>query len=154
VLTLLLGEQDAELLKNITKQDICSFFLARIIPSSPTRSKLSVHLHSQKAQPRISAAAADAFEALLGRPTISSVWKEENANREPVISEFVAYWKAQDIEPDILAAIPELVEKYPCAALKEGVTQIEDVGAFKKSLEISEEAQPLVEWEDSPLSKY
>jgi insulysin len=154
-----IGDNDARVLEKVTKDDIISLFLSRVHPSSSTRSKLSVHLRSQKPPPpRMSAAAVEAFEALLKRPELAGRWKEELAGDEtPIVDDFRKYWESQDIEPEILAAIPDLVVKYPMerqAARMEGVTYIEDVEAFKKSLEISEESRPLVEWGDLPMSKY
>jgi insulysin len=113
---------------------------------------------SQKPRPpKMSAAAVEAFEQLLGRPELNGSWKEElEGGGTPLATEFAKYWKDQAIEPEVLAAIPHLVMKYPIereVVPKEGVKHIEDVKAFKQSLKVSEEAKPLVEWGDI-LSKY
>ena len=155
----LTGEQDADLLKNINKQDILSLFLSRIHPSSSTRSKLSTHLRSQRPPPpRMSVAAVEAFETSLGKPELKGSWKEAHGgNGTPIVAEFVKYWMDQDVHPMFLATIPDLMAKYPSqrdAIPREGVVDIKDVKAFKKSLEVSEAARALVQWGDLPLSKY
>jgi insulysin len=159
LMALLTGEQDADLLKNISKQDILTLFLSRIHPSSTTRSKLSVHLRSQKPPPqKLSAAAVEAFEASLGKPELRGSWKEElGDDSTPYLDQFESYWKAQGVDSVLLASIPDLAKKYPLedkVLPREGVEYIDDVKAFKKFLQVSEETGPSVEWGDIPLSKY
>lgn len=48
VLTAVLGWDDADLLDNITKDEVLALFMRSVHPASPTRAKLSVHLTSQK----------------------------------------------------------------------------------------------------------
>jgi insulysin len=65
------GERDADL-EEITKKDVL-LFMKHIHPSSPSRSKLSVHLVSQKLpSPKIiTIAAAEAFEDVVRNSQLS-----------------------------------------------------------------------------------
>jgi len=167
-------QQDAETLKSITKDDIIKLFLSHIHPSSPTRSKLSVHCRSQKPRPKkISAGAVLAFEGLVRNAGVSfdeTAWQEElGSNPAPNVVDFENHWKGILAEPavtpemaqQLLGEIPSLVEGHPAEVAdedgivrREGVTYIEDVKAFKASLALSEEPKPLVEWGDLPTSKF
>jgi insulysin len=46
--TFIIGWNDADLLNDITKNEVLELFLRAVHPASPTRSKLSVHLTSQR----------------------------------------------------------------------------------------------------------
>lgn len=169
------GQQDAETLKSVTKDDILKLFLSQIHPSSPTRSKLSVQCRSQKPRPKkISAAAVLAFESLVRNAGVSfdeTAWLEElGSNPTPSVVDFENHWKGILVEPavttevaqQLLGEIPALVERNPAEVVdedgvivkREGVTYIEDVNAFKASLALSEVPKPLVEWGDLPTSKF
>lgn len=170
--SIITGEQDAELVKSITKEDVNTLFLTRIHQSSPTRAKISVHLLSQKVKPKkISLAAMEAFESTAleqGFLVDGEKWREElTGDGEPLLAQFVKYWldtlsrdtPALEKVPQILAALPGLMEKFPAEGdyqgkLKEGVTFIEDAQAFKASLRVSDPPSPLVEWGDLPRSKF
>jgi len=127
-----------------------------------------VRLHSQKPAPKkISVAAAEAFEELVRNSNVvvgeeGWGWREDLCgNDQPLVDEFKKHWQGvlgdQIGVQELLQAIPALVEGNPFeteASSKEGVTCIEDVKAFKASLEVSEEATPLVEWGDLPVAKF
>jgi insulysin len=168
-------QQDAETLKNVTKDDILKLFLSQVHPSSPTRSKLSVHCRSQKPRPKkISAAAVLAFESLVRNAGVSfdeTAWQEElGSNPAPNVVDFENHWKGILVEPavttevaqQLLGEVPALVERNPAEVVdedgvivkREGVTYIEDVNAFKAGLALSEVPKPLVEWGDLPMSKF
>ena len=56
----------SKLLETVTKDEMLSLFLTRVHPSSPSRSKLSVHMISQKTRPkRVSVEATTSFEAAV-----------------------------------------------------------------------------------------
>jgi insulysin len=107
----------------------------------------------------MSTAAVNAFEELLGRPELNGTWKQElDADTAPLVSDFEKYWREQGIQPEVMVALPELVKKYPledgASLRKDNVTFIQDVKGFKETLQVSEEARPLVEWGDLPISKF
>lgn len=170
-LSILVDENDAKILETITKEHVLLLFLERVHPSSSSRSKLAVHMHSQKPVLKmVSPEASTAFEALVKKAGLGvdeTAWKEEiGSDGLPVIGEFEKYWQGvlgaeavvKEVAQELLLAIPSLVEKYPSEGQgedvrKEGVTYVEDLQAFKKLLEVSEEA-PTVLWGDLPVARF
>jgi insulysin len=167
----LIADNDAKELRNVTKQDVLDLFLARVHPSASKRSKLSVHVRSQKPRPiKISTAAAQAFESdvrVAGVVVLNEGWSEELGSDQPPVTDFVKYWQGvletsgltPEAMKDLLMKIPPLMEKYPTEgedddAVRKGATYIEDVKAFKATLTVSEVPKPLEEWGDLPLSKF
>ena len=153
----------------ITKDEVLELFLSRVHPSGAKRSKLSIHLQSQKPRPpRISATAAKDFEALVEAANIfveSAAWREDMTDENPLASEFVKYWQDALINVDdqqklmLMKRIPELMALYPVNddvrdVRTAGATFIEDAKDFKASLEVTELPKPLVEWGDLPLAKF
>jgi insulysin len=166
----LTAENDANELQKVSKQDVLDLFLSRVHPSASRRSKLSIHIRSQKPRPKkISTAAAQAFESIvrLNGAAILNEWQDELGSDQPPIADFVKYWQAilvedkwtPDATKELLMKIPPLMEKYPADegddnAVREGATYIKDVKTFKAALTVSEDPKPLVEWGDLPLSKF
>jgi insulysin len=168
------GAHDVETLKSITKEDILKLFLSKVHPSSPIRSKLSVHCLSQKPRPKkVSLAAAQAFADLVraaGFVVDEAAWQEEmGSDPAPTVVDFEKYWKGVLVEPGVkveeaqqlLEQISSLAEKYPAQEEDEngvvrraGVNYIDDVKAFKASLPLSEPPRPLVPWDELITSKY
>ena len=161
-------EDDARLLKSITKEEVLEIFMSHVHPSSVARSKLSVHLVSQKPRPKkISMAAAQGFEALL-RTTIPEVEIDNNISTadiedRPTVFDFVEYWKERlesiEARDALLAALSDLVEKYPVDAELESSgqlsgTSIQDIKAFKAGLTISVDPGPMVQWGDLPVPRF
>ncbi|GLB34808.1 putative peptidase M16 family protein [Lyophyllum shimeji] len=161
-------EDDARLLKDITKEDVLKLFLSRVHPSSAVRSKLSIHMISQKPLPkRVSAAASQAFEKLLRQAQVDV---EENTRKEslgsdgtPLATDFANYWKqvlaSKDNAGKLIDAIPELVEKYPVAGegkdpARPGVSYVKDLKQFKAGLTPSIDPGPMVHWGDLPVSRF
>ncbi|KAG6851274.1 hypothetical protein H0H93_011710 [Arthromyces matolae] len=161
-------EIDAHLLRDVKKEDVLRLFLATVHPSSATRSKLSVHMISQKPRPkRVSVAASQAFEDVLREIGVDF---EPEASREslgsdgiPLATDFANYWKQALAEKGIattsLDAIPELVERYPVPGEgkdlpRSDVTYIKDIKAFKAGLEQSIDPGPMVQWDDLPASRF
>jgi insulysin len=167
---LFLAENDADELQKVSKQDVLDLFLARVHPSASHRSKLSVHVISQKPRPqKISAAAAQAFASIVrvNGVAILNEWQDELGSDQPPIAEFIKYWQGilvgdnwtPEATKELLTKIPPLMEKYPADgtddnAVREGATYIKDVKTFKAALAMSEEPKPLVDWGDLPLSKF
>lgn len=162
--------EDADFLGTVSKQDILSLFLARVHPSSKTRSKLSIHVQSQKPQPKhVSHAAAYAFVQIAHEQgfNLEDVdWDSSlYADGEPSDIQFATFWKNTLTEgppgavEKIFAALPHLTERFPAerdatGSLKEDVIFIKDVPAFRKSLQVSEPPKPLAIWNDLPIARF
>lgn len=162
-------ENDARLLKTITKDDLLSVFLTHVHPSSPTRSKLSVHMRSVKPRPKkVSTAASDAFATLVHEAQLDvdqSKWKEYLGDGTPLASDFTSYWQQVFASKDsvegkrLLDLIPELVKKYPAEGegeeqVRSDVTYIKDLKSFKAGLKVSVDPGPMVQWGDLPVSRF
>lgn len=167
-------EHDASLVKTITRQDVISLFLSRVHPSSRTRAKFSIQLHSQKPRPKkVSLAAMEAFESILlerGVVIDGQKWREDlMVEGEPFLTQCSAYWAdilmkqepnvSGETKQELLAALQTLVERYPAQAddagkLKDAVRLIEDPKAFKAALRRAGPPSPLVKWDDLTLAKF
>ncbi|KAJ7286255.1 Metalloenzyme, LuxS/M16 peptidase-like protein [Mycena rebaudengoi] len=153
-------EKDAEFIQSVTKEDVLNMFLSDLHPASKTRSKLSVHMRSQKPRPpKVSSAAAEAFVALvrskgLVETVTEAVLKDAPGGDDaPSLPDFERYWKAvlngDEGGRELFAMIPDLVAKYPVPgegedAPRPGVTYITDLNQFKKGLEVSVDPGPMV----------
>ena len=153
----------------VSKQDIVSLFLTRVHPSSKTRSKLSIHLQSQKPQPKhVSREAAFGFVQTLHEQgfNLENVdWSRSlYADGEPSELQFTTFWKntltdgpAGAVEK-IFASLSHLTERFPAerdatGSLNEDVVHIKDIPTFRKSLHVSEPPKPLVVWDDLPIAR-
>lgn len=161
--------EDADYLTTVGKDDVLSLFLTRVHPSSKTRSKLSIHVQSQKPRSKhVSRAAADAFAQTVqehGTEIEGIDWNDSlYADGEPTETQFSAFWKDQLVEAPaetsdkVFAALPHLLEQFPAqidaqGSLSEDVIHIKDVVAFRKSLKVSEYPKPLVAWNDLPTPR-
>ena len=141
-----------------------SLFLSHVHPSSKSRSKLSIHLQSQKPRPKhVSRVAADAFAQSVQEHGIQIEDIDWNsslyADGEPTETQFSAFWKdalveaPADASDKVFATLPHLFEQFPAqkdmqGSLSEDVIHIEDIMAFRKSLKVSEYPKPLVAWND------
>ncbi|KAJ7085711.1 Metalloenzyme, LuxS/M16 peptidase-like protein [Mycena belliarum] len=164
------SEKDAKFIEGVTKEDVLQMFLADVHPASKTRAKLSVHMRSQKPrQPRVSAAAAEAFAELVRAKTLldgvtEDVWADAPGGDDPPsLLDFGKYWQgvlgSKAGGQELLGLIPGLVAKHPVPGEGEdvprvGVTYISDVDAFKKGLVASVDPGPMVQWGDLPVSKF
>jgi len=158
-------EKDAFLLKTITKDDVLSLFMTHVHPASKTRSKLSVHMVSQKIRTKkVSFAASQAFEKLVHEafPDIDEkAWKNSVESDALSLVEFGHYWlKVLNSEDGrkCLAQLPVLVDKYPVDGEGEDrrrsdVSYIEDPKTFKAGLTVSVDPGPFVQWNDLPVSR-
>jgi insulysin len=163
-----LDENDAKLLKDITKDDVLSLFLFHVHPSSTIRAKLSVHMRSQKPRPKkVSAAAAQAFEVLVRGAALDvdeTAWRDAlGSDGNPSVTDFEMYWKGLLIDKeggvDLLGAISGLVERYPVEGegedgVKAGAQYIEDLNIFRDGLAVSVDPGPMVQWGDLPVPRF
>ena len=154
----------------ISKQDILSLFLTRVHPSSKARSKLSIHMQSQKPQPKhVSHAAAYAFVQIAHEQGFNLEDVDWNsslyADGEPSEIQFTTFWKNTLTEgpagavEKIFAALPRLAERFPAerdatGSLTEDVIYIKDVPAFRNSLQVSQPPKPLMVWNDLPIARF
>lgn len=156
---------------SITLDDVLAIYDAKIDPASKTRSKVSVHLKSQKAQPqRASVEALDAFDALLKQVNARledehTGWRAEvgaEGNAEPLASAVSDFWRAKLEQSEALAteqatellnALKKLVDENLSSfesegQIAQGVVHITDPKEFKATLEVACEPKPLVDWKD------
>ena len=165
-LTLDSVERDATFLKSVTKDDVYQLFMDNVHPSSATRSKLSIHVVSQKPKPKqVSVAAVAAFEALVkdrlpGED--AEGWKAAVESESPDLEKFAQYWKGvlvTDAGKEVLSRLPSLVEEHPLPSelqdeQKVEATYIDDIKAFRSTLQASPDYTPTAEWNDLPTSKF
>lgn len=143
-----------------------SLFLTRVHPSSPSRSKLSVHMISQKTRPkRVSTEASTAFEAAVSQqfPLIDSKAWRADLEETPLLQDFTAYWKGKLGEDEgaqaLLKTITSLADQYPLDGerqhfSKPSATYIQDIKQFKERLQVSVDPGSLVEWNDLPVARF
>ncbi|KAH7889516.1 Metalloenzyme, LuxS/M16 peptidase-like protein [Phlebopus sp. FC_14] len=162
--------EDADLIENVTKEEVLRMFGECVHPKAPRRSKLSIHLQSRKPRPlRISAAAIEEFENLVKEKTDTdpAELKEFSREESPLATDYINHWQgvltegvvSADVARDLVKKIPALVERYPvpdedAVILSAGVTKITDLSAFKASLHPSDIPRPLVDWNDLPTAKF
>ena len=141
-----------------------------IHPSSPTRSKLSIHLSSQKApSPRVSLKAA---EVLLGQFKAAGVPVQEgpyNAAAKLELSANIhqAQWKTyfendptfdEKVAAELVESIARVAKKYPVeekVVESEGIVKpvhapvyIDEVSALKARMTLGKAAIPVENWSD------
>ncbi|KAI0372962.1 insulin-degrading enzyme [Pilatotrama ljubarskyi] len=167
-------DDDADLLQSVTKDDVLAVFRSHAEPSSSSRSKLSVHVKSQKPRPaKISVAAMEAFTkkvAERGYAVDERAWRDALASDgDAPLDKFGNYWRdallaqAATVPPqvaqELTTEVPGLLKLYPAAddgeeVLCQGATYVQDPTAFRGSLEASEPPHPLIEWGDLPTSRF
>ena len=167
---------EAEIIENVTKNEVLELFRSHVDPSSPERAKLSVHLKSQKPRPaKISVAAMEAFAqkvAEKGYAVDEEAWRDALASDgDAALDEFGKYWRdallaqAATVPPTVAqsltAEVPVLLKQYPAvddsaeqAAVLEKAVIVTDAKAFRASLPVNERPRPIVEWGDFPTSKF
>jgi insulysin len=163
-------ENDADLLQNVTKQEILDLFSSHVDPSSTSRSKLSVHMRSTKPKPKyVSHAAADIFRTLLqsqGKIKSQASPSDIAHQSSVLLTDFLQSWSAiltegglsKDSLSVVLGQLGPILEEHPAIENvpeppQPGVTYLDDPARFKESLKISEPPMPVVEWGDLPVSR-
>jgi len=158
-------DNDADMLKDVTKGEVLSLFLSNVHRSSSQRAKLSVHCVSCKPRPKkLSSKALLEVDATLEKHgiTLPLEWMDKLPDTETipdtlrVLKEIIGDPAVIDILEKELTA---LAEKYPDDSDRHGVLQagyvaIEDPKKFRDSLKVAEGAVPLVDWGDLPLSRF
>ncbi|KAF9469217.1 Metalloenzyme, LuxS/M16 peptidase-like protein [Collybia nuda] len=163
------NENDAQLLKSITKDEVLAIFLTHVHPSSLTRSKLSVHMCSIKPRPkRVSVAASEAFTTLVREAELDvdqSSWKESLGDGTPLISDYINHWqqviasKNSTEGKHLIDLIPGLVAKYPVEGegkdrIHPDITYIKNLQTFRAGLKVSVDPGPMIQWGDLPVSRF
>jgi len=155
-------DNDANLLEEITKEDVLSLFLSKVHPSSTTRAKFSVHLCSQKPrQKKVSSAALEELTKHMRAEGLIIVERwQDDLGEEPAMDSVKKHLQLASPEAGeaTMKLISELVEKFPAetdnlGSLKAGTVMIEDWKEFRTSLKVSEAPKALVDWNDLSLSK-
>ncbi|BGP38162.1 metalloprotease [Rhodotorula kratochvilovae] len=136
-------ERQAALIRKVTKPDLVAFFDQFISPSSPSRTKLSILMRSQRFQPA-------ALEAFLG--TVRAAAPEEMSEAEklvadkPTLAQLEAF--AGVLGGEGAAAVHAEVEKLRALPpLSAGTQELkpEEVEAFRRGLERAEGYKPVLE---------
>ncbi|KIY63428.1 insulin-degrading enzyme [Cylindrobasidium torrendii FP15055 ss-10] len=155
---------DADLLSEITKEDVLDLFLTKVHPASKTRAKLSVHMQSVKPRvPRVSEAAAAQFAELVAKsmPDVDqSAAASELGEGVHSILDFRAHWAQVLAGRDVtklMEAFPRIMQENPVEGegedrVREGVTYITDPGEFRKTLKPAPAVASRVEWGDLPAA--
>lgn len=165
LISILSGDDDADMLNEITKQEVLSLFLSNVHRSSSQRAKLSVHCVSRKPRSKVlSSTALFEVDAVLEKNGIALPidWMDKLPETKTVSS---ALEVLKEITPDPAAAViiekelAKLAEKYPDESDRHGVlpagyVAIEDPKKFRGSLQVTEGAIPLVDWGDLPVSRF
>jgi insulysin len=158
------GEHDASLMDEISKDEVIELFMRSIHPSSKKRAKLSVHMVSQKDKPpKISLQAAQTFNALVEEASPGfegpTGWRKTLGEPPFDVSALEQFWvQALGDSPGkraLLDAIPGLLKDFPVPGEEEynleNVVYITDPAAFRASLKVSDDRTPVVEWGDQNL---
>lgn len=154
-LTLSVGERQARLIEKLTLEDVLEFYDALILPTSLTRSKLSVHAHPKaKSSTQFSKAASQSFlEDLRSRdvPVDEEEYTKLSA-AEPSVEDVKKFWTPylsdlptlpKESATLLLARIDELSLLHPAAktdednSLPSNVVVIEDLAKWKTTLQLS-----------------
>ena len=159
-------ENDANVLENVTKDEVLSLFLSKVHQSSSSRGKLSVHMISQKAHSKhVSAKAAEVFisEVATRIPGVDAqAWRAE-LDEKPLLQDFATYWSGKigdsDAGKTVLERLPEIVKDHPAEGesqhySKPSAKYIEDLAQFKGTLQPSVDPGPMVDWNDLPISRF
>ncbi len=154
-LTLSVGERQAQLIEKLSLNDILEFYDALILPTSTTRSKLSLHAHPKpKSSAQFSKAASQSFlEDLKSRgvPVDEEQYTKLSA-AEPSVENVKKFWTPylsnlstlpQESATLLLARIDELSLLHPAAktdennSLPSNVVVIGDLAKWKTTLQLS-----------------
>jgi len=156
-------DNDADTLKDVTKEDALSLFLSNVHRSSSQRAKLSVHCVSRKPRPKtLSPRALLEVDAALEKNeiTLPLEWMDKLPEASNTVPDTLQVLKEIINDPATTAIVEKeltaLAEKYPDESDRHGVllaecVVIEDPKNFRDSLKIAEGAVPLVDWTISKL---
>lgn len=162
------GAVDAEILANVSKQDVLDLFMTYIHPSSTLRSKLSVHMRADTAPPpKFSVAASEAYLTAL---KAQGVEVQEDEYRklsaaEPPVPAVKAFWTnhfgtlpnlSAETAQKLLFSIDRLAKEHAVVSsetvtegkLSDSVTHIQNMSLFKAGLTVSKAATPVQVYSD------
>ncbi|KAF9652907.1 hypothetical protein BDM02DRAFT_3183249 [Thelephora ganbajun] len=158
-------DNDADMLKDVTKEEVLSLFLSNVHRSSSQRAKLSVHCVSRKPRPKkLSSMALLDVDAALEKHGIALPidWMDRLPEADTITGTLQVLKEIID-DPAAAATVESelsvLAEKYPDDSDRHGVLPagyiaIEDSKKFRDSLKVAEGAVPLVDWGDLPVSRF
>ena len=154
-LTLSVGERHARLVEKLTLSDVLEFYDAYILPTSPTRSKLSIHAHPKaESSAQFSKAASQLFlEDLKSRDVpVDEEQHTKLSAAELSVEEVKKFWTPylsglstlpKESATLLLARIDELSLLHPAAktdedrSLASDVVVIGDLAKWKTTLQLS-----------------
>ncbi|CAO1620783.1 unnamed protein product [Sympodiomycopsis kandeliae] len=168
---------DVNELKQITKQEVLDLFMKYIHPSSPTRSKLSVHIQSQVKPKIFSTQAAQAFKQVLSSQESTAALVNDQAPGakeawEMLLKGTTSVESVKDFIKDTIGAaaqdgqleqvnalVDSLAQQHPAqdvasntpesdALLSKDAIEVDDVTAFKAGLVPSKAAVPVRSWDE------
>ena len=152
--TICVGEREAQLIETLTLNDVLDFYDTFLLPTSPTRSKLSIHAQPKaKSTTQFSKAAAQLFlEDIKSRdvPVDEAEYTKLSA-AELSVEAVKKFWTPylcglpafpQESVTLLLARIDELARLHPVAkadddSLPSDVVVIGDLAKWKTTLELS-----------------
>jgi insulysin len=147
-----LGERQAQLIEKLTLNDVLEFYDAFLLPSSSTRSKLSIHAHPKaKDLAQFSVVASQVFlEDLKSRDvSVDDAQYTKLSAKEPsveAVKTFLAPYLStvpEESTTSLLARIDELARLHPVvkadedSSLPSDVVVIGDLAKWKTALELS-----------------
>ncbi|EJC99225.1 uncharacterized protein FOMMEDRAFT_160811 [Fomitiporia mediterranea MF3/22] len=155
-------DDDTQLLHSVLLSDVRSMFEKHVDPSSNTRSKLSIHMHSKvppkppkvHIHPNVSIRASREFLGVLNETNISVDKDEYNSkcDLELIVPDMHNYLKETCLKnllqsnsrkvKELLGKLDLLVEMYPVKSALEA-KHIQDGGKLKHSLALSDVTKPV-----------
>ncbi|EJC99129.1 uncharacterized protein FOMMEDRAFT_113079 [Fomitiporia mediterranea MF3/22] len=160
------NEKDARLLHEISMREVRTMFKECLDPSSKTRSKLSIHMRSQKpskppkvpVEPNVSIHAAQEFMGLLKKEGICVNENEYKSKCEveftlPEMQEYLEETCLSELQKnndtkvqELFRRLKSLVEKHPVKPALE-VKHIDNGAKFRQGLQLSDVAKPVKKYE-------
>ncbi|KAG8817090.1 Insulinase (Peptidase M16) [Serendipita sp. 401] len=153
-----LREKNARRIEKLTLEDMVEFYNTYVDPESTSRAKLSMHIHSQSkpsTNSNFSVAASKVFLEDLkeAQVPVDEAQYTTLSKAEPSVDSVVGFWTKYlgtlaTLTPErrqkLLDRIKELAELHPVkpvegssGVLKEGTIIVDDLQAFKKTLQMS-----------------
>jgi insulysin len=153
------------MVETLTKVDILDFFIKYISPSSPHRSKLSIHMNSQikpGTTTNFSVAASKVFlqDLKVAKIPVNEPQYHALSKAEPSVDTIISLWSqyleklpnvSAEKRNELLARVKELAKTHPTentssveGKLKEGTIVIGDLPDFRKCLELSKPITPVI----------
>jgi insulysin len=162
------------LIEKFTLQDAVSFFETYIDPSSSSRTKLSIHMNSQVKPGSITNFSVAASKVYLedlkaAQVPVNEAQYHALSKAEPSVDAVIGFWEpyltklpqvTQEKRDQLLQKVKQLAEQHPAAAqsdttpsdkLRDDTIVVDDLAVFKKGLQFSKPATPVIPLEVTPV---